>query len=108
MKFTIEWLKEHLDTKFNDQKIIDKLTNVGLEVESFENQTSELDDFIVAKIVKSDILFDAKKSSSIVFFSNIVSGFNIKTYSVVAAFIPILLPAPIPKLDFESIHFKFL
>ena len=25
MKFTIEWLKEHLETKFNDQKIIDKL-----------------------------------------------------------------------------------
>jgi len=54
MKFTIEWLKEHLDTKFNDQKIIDKLTNVGLEVESFENQTSELDDFIVAKIVNAE------------------------------------------------------
>ena len=29
MKFTIDWLKEHLVTKFTDQKIIDKLTNVG-------------------------------------------------------------------------------
>ena len=32
MKFTIDWLKDHLDTKLNDEKIIDKLTNVGLEV----------------------------------------------------------------------------
>ncbi len=50
MKFTIDWLKEHLDTKLNDQKIIDKLTNIGLEVESFESQASEFDEFIVAKI----------------------------------------------------------
>ena len=54
MKFTIEWLKEHLDTKFNDQKIIDKLTNVGLEVESFDNQKSDLDEFIVAKILSTE------------------------------------------------------
>ena len=40
MKFTIEWLKDHLDTKLNDEKIIDKLTNVGLEVESFQSQPS--------------------------------------------------------------------
>ena len=54
MKLTIEWLKEHLETKFNDQKIIDKLTNVGLEVESFENQKSSLDDFLVAKIIAAE------------------------------------------------------
>ena len=34
--------------------IIDKLTIIGLEVESFENQTSEFDDFIVAKIVNAE------------------------------------------------------
>jgi len=27
MKFTIDWLKQHLDTKYNDEKIIDKLIN---------------------------------------------------------------------------------
>ncbi len=54
MKFTINWLKEHLDTKIDDQKIIDKLTSIGLEVESFESQSSELDKFIVAKIVKAE------------------------------------------------------
>ncbi len=54
MKFTINWLKEHLDTKLDDQKIIDKLTSIGLEVESFESQSSELDKFIVAKIINAE------------------------------------------------------
>ena len=54
MKFTIDWLKDHLDTKLNDEKIIDKLTNVGLEVESFQSQPSELDNFIIAKIISSE------------------------------------------------------
>ena len=36
MKFTIDWLKQHLDTDLNDKEIINNLTNVGLEVESFE------------------------------------------------------------------------
>ncbi len=54
MKFTIDWLKDHLDTKLNDEKIIDKLTNVGLEVESFQSQPSELDYFLVAKIISSE------------------------------------------------------
>ncbi len=55
MKFTIDWLKKHLDTQFNNNQIIDKLTNIGLEVESFENPTSELDNFIVAKIINAKI-----------------------------------------------------
>ena len=54
MKFAVDWLKDHLDTKLNDHKIIDKLTNIGLEVESFENQASEFDNFIVAKIVNAE------------------------------------------------------
>ena len=54
MKFTISWLKEHLDTQKKDNELIEKLTDIGLEVESFENQTSEFDDFIVAKIVNAE------------------------------------------------------
>ncbi len=54
MKFTIGWLKEHLDTKYKDNKIIEKLTDVGLEVESFENVSSELDNFKVAKIINAE------------------------------------------------------
>ena len=54
MKITTEWLKEHLDTKLNENQIIEKLTDVGLEVESVEKQSGNLDDFIVAKILKAE------------------------------------------------------
>lgn len=54
MKITSNWLKEHLDTKLDENQIIEKLTDVGLEVESVEKQGGELDDFIVAKILKAE------------------------------------------------------
>ena len=54
MKFTIGWLKEHLDTKLKDNQIIEKLTDVGLEVESFEKVSSDLDNFKVAKIINAE------------------------------------------------------
>ena len=54
MKITTNWLKEHLDTKLNEGKIIDKLTDVGLEVESVDSQSGELDSFIVVKILKTE------------------------------------------------------
>ncbi len=54
MKFTISWLKEHLETNFKDNAIIKKLTDVGLEVESFERVSSDLDNFKVAKILNSE------------------------------------------------------
>ncbi len=54
MKFTIGWLKDHLDTKFKDSEIIKKLTDVGLEVESFEKVSSDLDNFKVAKIINAE------------------------------------------------------
>ena len=54
MKLTLNWLKEHLDTKLNEKQIIDKLTNIGLEVESLKDQSSDLDSFIVAKIISAE------------------------------------------------------
>ena len=54
MKITSDWLKEHLDTKLDENQIIEKLTDVGLEFESVEKQSGELDDFIVAKILKAE------------------------------------------------------
>ena len=54
MKLTTNWLKDHLDTKLNEKQIIDKLTNIGLEVESVNNQSSDLDSFLVAKILKAE------------------------------------------------------
>ncbi len=54
MKFTLDWLKEHLDTKFKDNEIIEKLTDVGLEVESFKKISSDRDNFKVAKIINAE------------------------------------------------------
>ena len=51
MKFTIGWLKEHLDTQIQDNGLIEKLTDIGLEVESYEYLNSDLDNFKVAKII---------------------------------------------------------
>ena len=61
MKITTSWLKEHLDTKLNEKQIIDKLTDVGLEVEGVDNQSGELDSFIVAKILKAEKHPDADR-----------------------------------------------
>jgi len=61
MKITTNWLKEHLDTKLSENQIIDKLTDVGLEVEGVDNQPGELDSFIVAKILKAEKHPDADR-----------------------------------------------
>ena len=54
MKFTTGWLKDHLDTKKKDNELIEKLTDVGLEVESFDKLSSDLDSFKVAKIINAE------------------------------------------------------
>ena len=61
MKITTNWLKDHLDTKFNENQIIDKLTDIGLEVESVEAQSSDLDSFLIAKILKIEKHPDADR-----------------------------------------------
>ncbi len=65
MKFTLDWLKDHLDTKKNDNELIEKLTDVGLEVESFDNLSSDLESFKVAKIINQKVLKYLKKKKSI-------------------------------------------
>ena len=54
MKFTLSWLKEHLDTTADVQTIADKLTSIGLEVESVEDVGARLKDFTVAEIVSAE------------------------------------------------------
>lgn len=61
MKITTNWLKEHLETKLNENQIIDKLTDVGLEVEGVDSQSGELDEFIIAKILKAEKHPDADR-----------------------------------------------
>ncbi|MBA1339464.1 MAG: phenylalanyl-tRNA synthetase beta chain [Pelagibacterales bacterium] len=53
MIITIPWLKEHLQTKANEAKIIDQLTSIGLEVEGIKENSGELGDFKIAKILKT-------------------------------------------------------
>ena len=53
MKFTINWLKDHLDTKKSEQQITDALNKIGLEVESVEPIKNELSNCVVARIIKA-------------------------------------------------------
>src|SRR3569832_2621750 len=50
MKFTLDWLKDHLDTTATADQISEALTTVGLEVESVEDQGKALKAFVVAKV----------------------------------------------------------
>ena len=54
MIITLPWLKEHLKTKASVNEIIDKLTNIGLEVEGVKESSSQLSDFKIAKIIKAE------------------------------------------------------
>ena len=54
MKITFDWLKDHLSTNLKEEKLIEQLTNIGLEVESVENLSAGLDLFKVAKIIKTE------------------------------------------------------
>ena len=52
MIITLPWLKEHLKTKANENEIIEKLTNIGLEVEGIKENSGGLNKFKIARIVK--------------------------------------------------------
>ena len=54
MKITYDWLKDHLQTKNSENQLLEKLTDIGLEVEGIENTYSDLDKFIVSKIVRTE------------------------------------------------------
>ena len=54
MKFTKDWLDNHLVTKKKESQIIDKLNTIGLEVENTKPIKNELSDFIIARIIKAN------------------------------------------------------
>ncbi|WP_157216529.1 phenylalanine--tRNA ligase subunit beta [Flavisphingomonas formosensis] len=54
MKFTLGWLKEHLDTTADLTAITDALTRIGLEVEGVENVAEKLAPFTIAKILTAE------------------------------------------------------
>src|ERR1700691_577481 len=53
MKFTLAWLKEHIETDRPFGEIADKLTMIGLEVERIEDKGKQLAPFVIARVVKA-------------------------------------------------------
>jgi len=51
MKFTLSWLREHLETNAGLDAIVEALTRIGLEVEGVDNPGEKLAAFRVAKIL---------------------------------------------------------
>jgi len=54
MKFSLEWLKQHLETNASAQEIANKLTAIGLEVEGLSNPVEALAPFRVAKVLTAE------------------------------------------------------
>ena len=50
MKFTLSWLKDHLDTTASLDEICEGLIGVGLEVEEVGDRTNALGAFTVAHV----------------------------------------------------------
>jgi phenylalanyl-tRNA synthetase beta chain len=61
MKFTLSWLKAHLDTGADVDTISDKLTALGLEVEEVIDRSKGLEPFKVAYVVSAEKHPDADK-----------------------------------------------
>ena len=53
MKFTLAWLKDHLETKASLTEITDKLTAIGLELEGVEDRATELAAFTVGYVTEA-------------------------------------------------------
>ena len=61
MKFSLSWLKSHLDTDASVDEIADTLTDLGLEVEGIENPAAKLADFVIGKVTAAEKHPDADK-----------------------------------------------
>jgi phenylalanyl-tRNA synthetase beta chain len=54
MKFSLNWLKDHLETNASAEAIAEKLTAIGLEVEGLSNPAEALAPFRVAKVLTAE------------------------------------------------------
>ena len=54
MKFTLSWLKEHLNTEATLEAITDKLTMIGLEVERVEDKGKMLAPYVIGNVVSAE------------------------------------------------------
>lgn len=53
MKFTLSWLKEYLDTDASLEVILEKLTDIGLEVEGLEDRAAMYAPFKVVEVMEA-------------------------------------------------------
>ena len=53
MKFTLSWLRQHLDTDASLERITDTLTNIGLELESVTDPGATLAPFRIAHVIEA-------------------------------------------------------
>ncbi|MGK7753949.1 MULTISPECIES: phenylalanine--tRNA ligase subunit beta [unclassified Roseovarius] len=61
MKFTLSWLKDHLETTASVTEIAEALTDLGLEVEEISNPGERLADFTIGKVVSAEKHPDADR-----------------------------------------------
>jgi phenylalanyl-tRNA synthetase beta chain len=54
MKFTLAWLKDHLETDADLASIVETLTAIGLEVEGVESPAERLAPFVVAEVLTAE------------------------------------------------------
>lgn len=54
MKFTLSWLKDHLDTSASLEEVVETLTRIGLEVEGVENAADRLAPFTIAEVLTAE------------------------------------------------------
>ncbi|MGV3481047.1 MAG: phenylalanine--tRNA ligase subunit beta [Sphingobium sp.] len=54
MKFTLSWLKTHLDTQASLDAILDTLNAIGIEVEGVENPAEKLAPFTIARVLTAE------------------------------------------------------
>ncbi|WCT73571.1 phenylalanine--tRNA ligase subunit beta [Sphingomonas naphthae] len=54
MKFTLGWLREHLETSASLDEIVDALTRVGLEVEGVDDPAARLAPFVIARVLTAE------------------------------------------------------
>ena len=54
MKFSLSWLKDHLDTDADIHGVADALNRIGLEVEGIENPAEKLTGFRIAKVLTAE------------------------------------------------------
>lgn len=61
MKFTLSWLKEHLETDASLGEIVEKMIAVGLEVEHVDDPAERLKDFTIGEVLAAEPHPDADK-----------------------------------------------